>query len=261
MSNFTPVAPLQFLYINGMLGSWASNTTLSIAAGQCRDSTNNLDINIGNYLYGTAPAPASANVATTVNTAVTGLNGLDTGTLAASTWYYLYAIADSSFHNPAGYILSTSATAPTLPGGYDSYRLIGYWLTDGSTHFIKAYETGTGTSRFKEYDAPISVLSGGTATSLTAVTLTGAVPPIDALPVYLDVSYTPATAADYVTFVPGGSTATTGPSVSSVVAAKAQLAQIKVMSKLVSSVAKVSYINSASSGATTALVAGFDYSL
>ncbi len=48
----------------------------------------------------------------TIDSGVTGANGLDTGSLAASTWYYFYLIYNGS--TVAG-LLSASATSPTMP--------------------------------------------------------------------------------------------------------------------------------------------------
>lgn len=52
----------------------------------------------------------------TINLAVNGANGLDTGAVAANTWYYLYAIGQGTTTNVC--LASTSATAPTMPGVY-----------------------------------------------------------------------------------------------------------------------------------------------
>jgi hypothetical protein len=134
---------------------------VNIAAGAARDSTNQDDIVL------LAPV--------VVNSAVVGVNGLDTGVLAASTTYYLYIIGDSLAQNPdididkqfstmaAGSVilngtvitegqvtqptwnvnnnfqpaglLSLSPTAPNLPLGYDMFRLIGTTITTAGTVF------------------------------------------------------------------------------------------------------------------------------
>jgi hypothetical protein len=60
----------------------------------------------------------------------TGANGLDTGTLAGSTWYYVWGIGKAD-GTVAG-LLSTSATAPTLPSGYTYKALLGSIRTDGT---------------------------------------------------------------------------------------------------------------------------------
>lgn len=47
-----------------------------------------------------------------------GAGGLDTGTVAASEWYYFFVIGDSTgVKDPDGFI--STSTSPTLPTGYD----------------------------------------------------------------------------------------------------------------------------------------------
>lgn len=56
-------------------------------------------------------------------------NGLDTGALAASTWYSVWVIAKAD-GTTAG-LLSLSATTPTLPSGYTFKARVGWIRTDG----------------------------------------------------------------------------------------------------------------------------------
>ena len=58
-----------------------------------------------------------------------GVNGLDTGTLAASTWYYVYVIYNGT--TTAG-LFSLSSTSPTLPSGYTYFARVGAVRTDSS---------------------------------------------------------------------------------------------------------------------------------
>jgi hypothetical protein len=51
----------------------------------------------------------------TVSSATSGANGLDTGTIANDTWYYLWVIWNGA---TAAGLLSLSASEPTLPAGY-----------------------------------------------------------------------------------------------------------------------------------------------
>ena len=60
-------------------------------------------------------------VSLTVDRGASGANGLDTGSVTASTWYYVWLIYNGS--TLAG-LLSTSATAPTLPAGYTFQALV-----------------------------------------------------------------------------------------------------------------------------------------
>lgn len=89
----------------------------------------------------TSPAAAAAfsAVSVTVNFATTGLNGLDAGAIAASTWYYLYLISNGS---GIGGLASLSATAPTLPVGYTLVTQVGACVTDGSANLFPITQKG-----------------------------------------------------------------------------------------------------------------------
>lgn len=69
------------------------------------------------------------NVNLTLNTAASGANGLDTGTLAASTWYSIWVISNGS---TVAALASLSATAPTMPSGYTFKARVGWLRTDAS---------------------------------------------------------------------------------------------------------------------------------
>lgn len=236
-------------YVSGMQVAWASTTTLTIAAGSCLDSTKNTNIDLPTAL--------------TLNAAVVGANGIESGALANSTWYYVHMIWNSM--DPDNYkagLISLSATAPILPVGYDSFRLLDYQRTDGSALFLKNYNFGAGNARKKYWDAAISVLSNGTATSLTAVDLDAAVPPVDLIPVTLRVEFTPNVAGNYVGFTPFGSTAATANlrALSGDVATVKSIGELEVISKL-DTTAKILYINSAASGDSDVLAAGFEFNI
>ncbi|MHB8603606.1 MAG: hypothetical protein ACYC9R_13310, partial [Nitrosotalea sp.] len=185
------------LYATGCQLSWLSNTTLSVAAGQVRDSTNAFDMLIGNYLGQTNPS-ASLNVATTLNAAVNGLNGLDTGSLAANSLLYIYMIADPTGFKSTGVIASLNAPSvgPLMPFGYGLYRRVGQAVTDGSSHFRLFWQSGMMQSRLYEYDAPVAVVSATGSTSATAVAINTLVPSINPIGVNFTASLTPATAGN-----------------------------------------------------------------
>jgi hypothetical protein len=185
------------LYVNGLNLAWASNTTLTVATGQCRDSTNVLDMSLSN--------------AATINAAVNGVNGLDTGTLAASTLYWVFLIADLQGFKPTAALLSLSPTAPTLPYGYGAIRRIGRCLTDGSVHILPFTITGTGGGKYVQFNTPISVLSGGTSSTFAAVNLLIGAPSVtNPTLVYLNYLYTPTTAASLASLRATGATTTSG---------------------------------------------------
>lgn len=81
----------------------------------------------------------------TIDGSLSGVvNGLDTGILQASTWYYVYAIAGVSLTGTvsSGGLISTSATAPSLPSGYTYSKRIGAFRTDASIHFYRVIQRG-----------------------------------------------------------------------------------------------------------------------
>lgn len=203
MANYISVVDAANLYINNMIPVWtddnSTSVTFSISAGQCRNSTNTCDINVGNYLGMTNPA-ASQNVVTVVNGNVNGLNGLDVGnTISTGSWYYIYAIGDSSSKNPNGYILSLSGSIPTLPGGYDVYRLIGYIRASFAfAEFSEFYVNGAGNARFLWFKDVVGVLTDGSSTTNALVNLSAVVPPIDNILVTMNVVFTANTAGDSV---------------------------------------------------------------
>lgn len=191
-----PIYGLPFLYINGLTISVATDETLSISSGQCRDSNDVMDIVIGGD-----PLNGQATTApVTLNYAVTGVNGLDTGTIAASKVYAVYAIGDSRYYQaPATIMTLASNSAPLMPFGYDSYRLIGYAVTDSSSDFLPAYISGNNNYRLFTYDVPAATaITAGNATSYTAVVLTTLVPPVDNTPVNIFTALTPAAAGNAV---------------------------------------------------------------
>lgn len=123
-------APLRG-YLSGLTMSTAgSSATMSIAAGQCTDSTN-------------VAAMALAAIAKTTSAwAVgTGNGGLDTGAIANTTWYHFYVIRRPDT-GVVDVTFSTNASTPTLPANYTQYRRIGSGLTNGSAQWIAFTQDG-----------------------------------------------------------------------------------------------------------------------
>lgn len=115
----------------------------------------------------------------TADITVSGANGLDTGAEAASTWYAVHVIADSSGVNPAASLLSLSGTAPTLPSGYDVFRRLGWVRNDAGSNFIDFIQFGEGRRRVVKYVDAVSsrqVLTAGAATVVTAISLAALMP-------------------------------------------------------------------------------------
>lgn len=78
-------------------------------------------------------------ISLTLNSANSGANGLDTGAVGANTWYAVWVIYDATNNITAG-LLSTSATAPTMPAGYTYKQRFGWVRTDASNNFYRTIQ-------------------------------------------------------------------------------------------------------------------------
>lgn len=113
------------------------------------------------------------SVSVTIDATTNGANGLDTGSLAASTWYAIYLIYNGS--SVAG-LMSTSGSAPTLPSGYTYFTRYGWVHTDGSTHFLNNGCTLRQTGNRAQYinaGSGLPALITGASGSLSVPTWTG----------------------------------------------------------------------------------------
>jgi len=126
----------------------------------------------------------------TADITVSGANGLDTGAEGSSTWYYVWVIEKPDATTAS--LLSTSSTSPTMPSGYTFKKLVGAVRNDSSGHFI-GFTQNNGKSFYTL--GSINALTNGTATSYTAVNLSGYVPSVATF------------ATLYWEVVPGGTTA------------------------------------------------------
>ncbi|MCK5563700.1 MAG: hypothetical protein KAJ07_00500 [Planctomycetes bacterium] len=71
----------------------------------------------------------------TADITASGVNGLDTGSEANSTWYHAWVIYNPTTDTTAA-LLSISSTAPTLPSGYTFKALMGAIFNDSGGNFI-----------------------------------------------------------------------------------------------------------------------------
>jgi hypothetical protein len=260
---YRQIVNLPFLYINGLEisnNATTPNTKLDVAAGICRDSTNSFDLNLGNF-NSQVSDEQDANASTTINAAANGLNGLDTGSLAASTLYYVYVIADALTGSPTGALLSATgpSTGPLMPNNYSAYRHIGYAITDGSSNFLLAYVSGNNNARTLMFDAPqATAITAGNATSYTDVVLTAFVPPVQNTPVYIASALTPGAAGRTLKLQPvnatGDAITVTG-QVNAVIVTSTD----KLMARLESGAPKIAYKVANSGDAVALNVAGFDF--
>lgn len=119
-------------HIAGLTLSAAGGTgTFGIAAGEATDSGQAAVMKL-----------ASAYTKTTSSWAVgTGNGALDTGSISATATYTVWLIQRSDT-GVVDVLVSTSATAPTMPTNYDRKRRIGWMFTDGSSHWTKFIQVG-----------------------------------------------------------------------------------------------------------------------
>lgn len=209
-----PVSSVQYAqvpwaYINGLgisNDATTPNTSLDVSPGSTMDYTSKYQI--------TLPS------AVVLNATSNGVNGLDTGSLAANTMYAIYIIGDSVNANPTGVLLSlaTFIAPPILPFGYTVFNFIGFAPTDASSHFYKGIWTiGNDDHRLFMYDAPqATAVTAGNATTYTTVDLAPLVPgypsnnffgytpsPRD---VYINTSFLPGAASRVLNIHPGTGT-------------------------------------------------------
>lgn len=118
--------------------------------------------------------------ALTVDITISGAGGLDTGTEANDTWYAVYVLADSNgTNNPVG-LMSTSASAPTLPAGYNLKRRLGWVRNNSSGNFLNFLQTGSQNEKLYTYQENIVqriIISGGTSTTWSTLSAATFVPP------------------------------------------------------------------------------------
>lgn len=154
---------------NNMVISQASTTTVNITIAELilEDAT-------GNTVRATG-------VSQTLTASGTGANGLDTGSLGANTFYYVFEIFNPSTNTVASL---ASITAPNangtyagahFPTGYTFSRIISCFLTDGSSHIGYYYQVGR-----RIFQTGLLVFSGKTpqVSTLTSQSIAAVVPPI-----------------------------------------------------------------------------------
>ena len=216
MAISTPIVNARQYYINGLKLAYASATTMTVSAGRCSNSTNANDISVGLPLNvaatqtGVLPVAAGSG-AVTINTAATGAGGLDTGAMANSTFYAVYAIGDSFGVEPGSALISANLSAPLLPGGYDMYFRIGFIKSSGAAAILPFRQSGCGLDRWMWYDAPIATsITNGSSATYAAVDCSASLPAATPTMVNFYCAFTPTAGDDTLVLAPGTSTSTLG---------------------------------------------------
>jgi len=133
------------------------NTVVDVEAGWAMDAANTLPMVL--------PSAFTKSISGTF-VAGTGNHGLDTGSVAASTWYHVFLIWGSGIGTDI--LLSTSATSPTMPSGYTLKRRLGSIRTNSSSQIIAFSQNGDELL----WDAiPFDVNVSNLGTTATAFTL------------------------------------------------------------------------------------------
>ena len=288
----TAIWNLGDLYLQGMRLTYATASTFTVTQGQARDSTDLNDI-----VLALPPQNGGTPILTpfTLSTALTGAGGLDQGAIAASTLYYVFAIASSGnshinlppspqeslavppfttpdltspvvqdgYYVQANVMISLSRDNPLLPYGFDMFRRIGAVSTDGSSNIRPFFQTGYGKERRMHYQTAVAPGTPGTA-GTTAYATIGAlvtlVPQIEC-EVLVDVSITPNAANNAVFLAPYGNTA--GGDVtrqSGAATGSAQLAQLTcpcAFNGAGTPVVEVDYKTTSASDVVAFLIAGY----
>ena len=164
-TQFQVVSPLAVDYTavkgisSNLRGTWVSATVATWTASQL-------------LLQNAAGLPYLAkNLSASINTALTGVvNGLDTGTLAASTWYNVFAIYNGT---TLGVLFSLSATSPTLPTGYSYFTRIGAIFLDPSKNIISFTQAGS----YAQWLSPKIIGSGSTSGAWVGANWSQTAPP------------------------------------------------------------------------------------
>jgi len=161
------------LYINGLIPQIGKDNIVFITQGQCRDLNNFMDIVVGATNVQNFLMPNDI----LINPNINGAGGLDTGVLEADTLYAVFVLADSSYNKPTSGILSKETSQiPLLPAGYDTGRLVGYLRTgDDGNFLLNQIVVGSGSERKLIYNDYVQVLTNGSSTSTTSISLENSV--------------------------------------------------------------------------------------
>lgn len=119
-------------YITGLtISTPGAVSTFSVAVGVATDST------AADMLV----LSASITKSTSAWAVGSGNGGLDTGTIAVSTWYHVFLIKRPDT-GVVDVLISLSPTAPTLPTNYTLFRRIGSIKLNSSSQWVRYFQRG-----------------------------------------------------------------------------------------------------------------------
>jgi hypothetical protein len=170
------------------------NTVLDIATGAACSDDNATMMTLG------SPITKSISATWAVGNAA---GGLDTGTVAANTWYHVFLIQRTDT-NVVDVLISTSAITPTLPSPYNKKRRIGSIKTNASSQIIGFVQNG---DEFL-WVTPITIYNNASVGTVAGPAYTGA-PNIKTVAIFTALLNT-ANAGVYLTFWPSDQSGVTG---------------------------------------------------
>lgn len=112
-----------------------------------------------------------SSVDLTLDITASGANGLDTGSEASSTWYYIWVIYNPTTNTTAG-LLSTSYSSPTMPSGYTYKQMVGAVRNNASSNFLLFRQFGNQVF----YEGRQQITTGLNSTSYALVDVSSIIP-------------------------------------------------------------------------------------
>lgn len=120
-------------YLDRLSIEWVTVFQLLINTGNCRDSTNSMNLNL------------STSTVTITNS---GPGGLQSGSSeAANTWYKILIIGDSTGINAPSTLLVPQGTSFIIQDGFDKFRILGHVRNNASSNFRRFTMHGADRSR------------------------------------------------------------------------------------------------------------------
>lgn len=122
-------------------------------------------------LGATSGSYTSPSVSVSISTAASGVNGLDTGTIANGTWYSVWVIYNGT---TVSGLLSLSATTPTLPTGYTYKARVG-WVRYGTGALLSSIQYGR-RAQYVATSSGLQAMSSGAASLWTGIAVAAYIP-------------------------------------------------------------------------------------
>ena len=170
------------------------------------NSTNDITIEAGECASEDATVNIVVSTAITISFASNGVGGLDTGTEASNTWYYVFVIYNTNT-GAVSAVFSANSNAPTYPSGYGKRRRIGSVRNDADKNMLRFVSVGRYDCKKITYnedkDTILKVLNNGNATSYTPINCSNLIPPTSQCADVQLISFAGSATDQYAQFYPG----------------------------------------------------------